>query len=162
MKTFEENKWLIGLGVGLIAFTLVVIWLLGEKPISEEMSSIPEKSYLRNYQVNEVVPTVVDEEQMAKTYLAEYVSLIFNNPKLAYDMLDEEYRIKAYPTYESFTKYIKLLENDKFGQAALLKYEVKMDGDYKVYNLYDIANNNFIFRESSIMNYTVLLDNYTL
>ena len=162
MEKFKENKILITVCLLLIGFTLLIAWIFSSNPNVNDEFELSEREYLRNYKVNEIVPVAVNAEKMAKTYLAEYVALMLNKPEAAYSLLDEEYKEKAYPTYQSFTDYISEIKNEKFAKMTLVKYEVKILKGHRVYNLIDLAENNFIFLESSIMNYKVRLDNYTL
>jgi len=162
MNSLKDNKMLLLIGGILILITLVFVWFYREKGMPEEEYSLSPDTFLKNYKVNEVIPIAVNNEYIAKLYLAEYVNLMINDPQAAYDLLEPAYREKAYPKYSDFTKYIKQIENDKFYRAALTKYAVKTQLGRKVINLYDSAGNNFIFLEKTIMDYTVLLDNYTL
>lgn len=162
MDVIKKNKYLLLGGGCLILLTLFLIWWFRDTIPLEDGYQVSPNAFLKNYEVNEVVPVMIDNEWMARFYLAEYVDLIINDPRRAYELLDEEYRLKAYPNYADFTKYLNKLASNQFYQAILQKYEIKLNNNYKVFDLYDKAGNNFIFREKRIMDYTVLLDNYTL
>ena len=162
MNELKEHKTLIIVCISLIGLALLFVWFVGSRSLGPEIDFDLKEGFLRNYEVNEVIPVTVDDEQMARTYLVEYVSLMINDPEKAYELLDEEYKEKRYPTYESFKSYRDLIINNRFVSATLDRYDIKVYGGYKVFDVIDAAGNNFLFKQSSIMNYKVLLDNYTI
>lgn len=155
MKEFKENKKIIMICAGIILLALLLLLFYNRDQQKEDKYEVGTDSYLKNYQINEAIPVVIDDEGMAQTYLAEYVSLMLNDPEQAYSLLEPAYRDASYPTLQSFKNYLAGIESIIFYQGALAKYEVKREAGYRVFTLYDKANNFYIFKESSIMNYTV-------
>jgi len=163
MDELKKNGPLIIFCAMIIGFTLLLVAIFNMEADEDGHSFLlSDNAFLRNFGVNEAVPVHITEEQMARMYLAEFVHLIMNNPEQAYELLDEAYREAAFPTFESFQEYLVFMRDERFFRATLEKFEVRSERGYRIYDLIDIAGNNFIFQVTSIMNYTVLLDNHTI
>jgi len=162
MQIIKENKVLFIICGSLIIFTLIVVLIFSERGAPEEELFFGRQPFLRNYGINEIIPITITNEQMARMYLADYINLIINNPQQAYGLLEEEYRLREFPSFESFIEHIDSISNQRFYGANLQKYEVRLQGGYRIFNVVDVAGNNFVFREISIMNYEVFLDNNSI
>jgi len=160
MEYIKKHKILLIICLSLILLTLGLLWLFNRNRHLSDFEYQDESYFLRNYEINEVIPVSISDEFVAKLYLSEYITLLVNEPEKAYELLEPTYKEKFYPTYESFAKYIKTLNSAYFYAATLKKYEIRISKGNKEYNLIDLANNNFIFLESGIMDYQVLLHNY--
>ncbi|MBR3255625.1 MAG: hypothetical protein IKF97_05380 [Clostridia bacterium] len=137
-----------------------------------------------NYQDNDIeIIGMVDESKMSKEIknndtniisridmnnkeICEFYFKLFINDALyysedAYNYLDEEYRIKRFGNIENFKKYI---ENKKqvLNTAMMNKYLVNEKDNYKQYVILDNYGNYYIFKETNPMEYSVLLDYYTV
>jgi len=161
MNELNKNKGIILGCVVIIIITLLLVFILNRESFEEEFY-MSDSAFLRNYGINEVIPIRVTEEDMAGMYLAEIVGIIMNNPREAYDLLAEDYREIALPTFEEFMKYVELMHSERFSRGSLEKFEVRTERGYRIYDVVDIDGNNFIFRVTSIFNYTILLDNDTI
>ena len=65
-------------------------------------------------------------------------------------------------TYTDFENALKNIYSTKFLSAKVVSYTVVDKTNYKLFYIIDGDNNTFIFKEKSIMNYTVYLDSYTI
>lgn len=101
----------------------------------------------------------ISESQMPKYYLNNYIKLIKSNAKLAYNLLDEEYKQKRFPTFNEFNTYA---QGKEYMQGAISKYKIIKKDDYTIYVCEDTYGNVYIFKETALMDYTVQLDNYTI
>ena len=99
-----------------------------------------------------------------------YVSDLFNkfkeeiiyNPDLLYNnYLDDEYKNKKFATIETFQSYAKN-NIKKHVIMKVNKYKKSKSDDSTQYICIDQNGNYYIFKEVSVMNYTVILDTYTL
>ena len=99
-----------------------------------------------------------------------YVSDLFNkfkeeiiyNPDLLYNnYLDDEYKNKKFATIETFQSYAKN-NTKKHVIMKVNKYKKSKSDDSIQYVCIDQNGNYYIFKEVSVMNYTVILDTYTL
>lgn len=94
-------------------------------------------------------------------YFSNFKDKVLNNTKDAYELLDEEYRNKRYGNYESYEKYVK--ENyDEIQDASISKYLVNNYEDYTEYVCLDENGRYYIFRQSTMLDYSVILDTYTI
>ena len=138
----------------LVVFSVsyILIDKLTEKEIEEEV-------YLKNYEVNEYIPTYVSDEDMAKIYLNDYIYKMYSNQEEAYNLLDEEYRNKKFGSLENYTNYVYSLQ---YSSYTLSKYYKQEKDGYIIFGVYDTNNNLFIFKTKGVLQYKVYLDNYTV
>ena len=115
--------------------------------------------YIKNYEINEFIPTYISDEDMARIYLNDFVHTMFYETKYAYSLLDDEYKNKKFGSYENFENYVNSLE---FSSYNLLKYYKKQKKEYTIFGVYDKNNNIFIFKTKGVMQYSVYLDDYTV
>ena len=81
--------------------------------------------------------------------------------KEAFNQLNEEYRKKKYSSYEEFEKSM----NNSMKNIVTMKadkYNIKEYDGYKQYIISDQNENFYIFNETAAMDYTVILDTYTI
>lgn len=160
MEFFIENKKTLIICVSLILLGLVVAYFL--KNASYYDDSIEIKEYLKNYKVNEIIPINMDDEQIARKYLTEYLKLIYLNPEKAYDLVLPEYREKRFGNISKFKEYFDNLISDQFFNANIKELQVSRKNKYKQFYIRDINGNTFIFNEYAIKDYKVLFDLITI
>ena len=105
----------------------------------------------------------ISDEQMALNYLEDYNTKALNNPEEAYYLLDEEYRNKRFVGLEDFKKYVE--DNKEKLQDAVLKdysSEYINDSYARKITLCDTYDNYYTIYENAILDYTIMLDNYTI
>lgn len=94
-------------------------------------------------------------------YFKQYILNMVYDTEYAYSLLDNEYREKRFNSYEKFESYVK--DNlEEIEKSILRKYNIKEFEEYNEYVCRDNYNNYYIFKETEPMNYTVLLDQYTI
>lgn len=103
----------------------------------------------------------ISDEQMALNYFQDLRWLILNDSKGLYNKLDEKYKKAKFKTDEEYMSYIENLK-DIILRRKVDKYQIKEYGDYKQYVCMDQKGRYYIFRENAIMEYTLLLDTYTV
>lgn len=155
MKDNIVLKNVIIFAVILLVFTSA--YLIINKFTNKEEIKIDE--YLKNYEVNEYIPTYVSDESMARIYLNHYVNIMHVNPEKAYNLLDVEYRNKKFNTLDNYKNYINSL---MYSTYELDRFYVESKDGYKIYGLYDTNGNMYIFKTKGVMQYTVYLDDYTV
>ena len=103
----------------------------------------------------------VYEEISDSTYILDlverYKEEAIYNPELAFDNLDNEYRVKRFGTLDSFKEYV----NDNMN-IEIEKYVITKADDYTQYMCMDTKGYYYIFRETGLMKYTLILDIHTL
>ena len=162
MEFVKENKIILIICTSLILIALFISYLLNGNIFSSPNEYIEVNEYLKNYEINEIVPVTMSEEQMARKYLSEYIKLIILDPNRAYDLIVPEYREKRFGNISKFNEYFEDLLSDNFGNAKVSKLSTKLSDSYKEFYIVDSNKNTFIFREYSIMQYEVMFDIYTI
>ena len=130
----------------------------------ESINNINVTKLEENIEVNDKntykYQTIMDED-FSKEYMLSYKRLALGAPEMMYEKLNEEYRNKRFGSLEAFKQYVN--ENhDKIYSTALSTYLVEEKEGYKQYVLTDQKGNYYIFRETSPMEYTLILDTYTI
>ncbi len=137
---------------------------------------------------NRIIYQNYSEEEVIEEYLQDYLENALFNIEAAYNSLDIEYKqlkfknINEYKTYvnnnremlESMCKatwktYTDFNNSDEFekyfaqiNKNGLDKYQISKDNNNKRYICIDTYGNYYIFSVESIMNYTIMLDTYTV
>lgn len=128
--------------------------------LGEEIdASVPES--IEKNGSNQYSHKVIDEETYVRDLFSKYRTDILYYPEIAYNSLDEEYRKARFGTLEDFKAYAK----ETVRQSLLMqaeKYNKTQTDDYTQYTCIDGNGNYYIFRETSTMKYTLLLDTYTI
>lgn len=103
----------------------------------------------------------ISDEQYVTDLFAKYQEETLFDEDDAYYHLDEEYRNKRFGTIDNFKKYLH--DNiEKNVTMKLSKYQRNVYDDYTEYICLDEDGNYYFFNESSIMNYSMYLDAYTI
>lgn len=160
IKFIKEHKM-------LFVLVLLFIFLLGFYFIREYIASknVYNESYLngedyimvpKSYGVNEYSITNITEEQMVLIYLNDFKSYLYNDINYAYQLLNEQYRTIKFGTIDNFINYIKTININ----TDIDRYSV--NGSNDIYTIYTKDNNKYIFKVTSVMEYEVYLDDYTV
>ncbi len=161
MEFIKENKKTLIICSLILLFGLLIAYLI-DKDVFNNNEDSNNREYLKNYQVNEIIPINMNEEQIARKYLAEYVKLIIVDPELAYDLLEPEYREERFNNINKFKDYFANLLSDRFIDGNVKELNVTSKGSYKQFYIVDSNDNTFIFNEYSIMQYKVMFDIITI
>lgn len=153
MKNNKEIKNIIIFAVILLVFA--GLYILVDKYLNKEE---PEE-FLKNYEVNEYIPTYIADEDLTKIYLNEYVHTMYTDTEKAYELLDKEYKEKKFGSLQNFQEYVN---NLTYSNYMLDRFYVDTKGKYTIYGAFDTNGNIFIFKTNGIMQYTVYLDDYTV
>ena len=154
----KEHKSLII----IITILLVVLILIGVLIFNGNEDQNYNRKYDESktkYKINEVVPIYVNQEQMAKKYLSEYINLIVFDEEKAFELLDESFSQRYFSgDFDAFSKYINSLKTKQFVQAKVTGYDIRKIEGKTYYYVKDLDGNQFLFKESEIRNYTVVID----
>ena len=130
----------------------------------------------------------VTEEETIKAYFENYIQKAIYYPEEAYNQLDEDYSKNRFGSFKNFEKYLQenrwkiesldiysakdeqdfetideYVEYMKNYQLKdLSKYQVKRYNNYTIYTCIDDYGDYYIFKVKGAMDYTVLLDEYTV
>lgn len=110
---------------------------------------------------NEFVYNRISEESIIRNYISYYKTNALKNSTIAYNLLDEEYREKKFGDIEKYKKYVN--DNKEMISSSILNsYQINNNDGYTQYICIDNLGNYYIFKETAIMEYTVILDTYTI
>lgn len=147
-----------------------------------EIKSIENKEY------NVYKNSYPSDETYVTALLENYINRALYNVELAYKTLDTQYREKKFSNVQEYKNFIKEneekylsydMENTKkleefanidqyllylktFKQIELVSFKVEVYNEYKEYVCIDSQDNYYIFKETSPMQYTIMLDTYTI
>ena len=142
----KEHKSLII----IITILLVVLILIGVLIFNGNEDQNYNRKYDESktkYKINEVVPIYVNQEQMAKKYLSEYVNLIVFDEEKAFELLDESFSQRYFSgDFDAFSKYINSLKTKQFVQAKVTGYDIRKIEGKTYYYVKDLDGNQFLFK----------------
>lgn len=116
-------------------------------------------NYLKNYEVNQYIPTYISDEAMAKIYLNDYIYNMYYDTKKAYELLDIDYRTQKFGSYENYITYVNSLT---YSTYKLEKYYKEVSGEYIIFGVYDSNGLFYAFKTNGVLQYSVYLDDYTV
>lgn len=103
----------------------------------------------------------IKDEDLIRKYISNYKINVIYNTRQSYYLLDKEYREKRFKNIEEYEKYIN--DNiDTIKASILNRYKVTKEDDIMIYDYIDNNENHYIIRETAIMQYSILLDDYTV
>lgn len=124
--------------------------------VYENENSIEKNNY------NEFKIEIIKTERIAQMHLEHYRDLSIEYPEIAYNnYLDKDYREKRFGTLENYKKYIEDNKNE-LEYVQITKYFVESESNETKYVCLDQYENTYTFSENATMQYSVLLDTYTL
>ncbi len=103
----------------------------------------------------------MSEEDEARAYFDNFSKLEIENPEEAYSKIDDEYKKIRFPEYSDYQEYVEEYRNI-IETGALTKYSVNYEEEYTEYVVIDNYENSYTIRTTSVMDYKVKLDNYTI
>lgn len=160
MSNIYKNKKIIFVCIILILVSFAIF--LVNKANSVKIESKENYEYLKKYSSNEYVPIHVTEEDIVKKYLNDYKNNMLNDVEEAYYSLNKEYREKKFINLDGYKEYVKNSITLSMYSMEVDKYNTFTIEGYKAFNIYDKSGNQYIFKEISIMNYEVYLDDFTI
>ena len=117
---------------------------------------------VENRKYNKFKFETIKDETYAKDLLSSYTqSIKYNNIEYSYNKLHEKYKTNRFKDISDYEKYIQD-NKENIVKSALKSYKVNKYEDYNQYICMDYSGNYYIFNENGIMNYTLILDTYTV
>lgn len=161
MDNLLKNKKTI-----IICFVLLVVVIVFSLFIkNKNIFNSEERKYeemLEKYEANQYIPIYVTESDIANKYLNDYKNLMLNDLNAAYELVNDSYKNKKFGSFEIFKEYIVDQYSLAFYNMSVKEYNVVNNNGYKFYYIRDTRDRLYIFKELSIMNYEVYLDNFTV
>lgn len=154
MKEFKFKDVLIIVLIILIVASIIYLPKILNKNKSDfDYQKIEVKEI---YKANEIIPLYVNDEQMAKIYLRDYINNLINDMNGSYDLLDKNYRDERFGNINDYKSFIDSLKISYDSQVK--RFAVYTSSIYKFYDVYDQDNNRFIFKTNGVMQYNVYFD----
>ena len=137
------------------------------EPINQNISDfskfeiISKDVAISNNGSNMLSNTYSDVIVRVQNYIETYKILALAKTEYAYNLLDEEYRIAHFGSFDNFKKYV---ENNKEDIKKIIadSYLTEYDNGITDYIIKDQYDNLYIFSEKSPLEYTLKLDTYTI
>ena len=107
--------------------------------------------------VYKLVP--ISKNSMAERYFNLYNTYLECDKEASYYLLDKEYREKRFGTVQ---EYVKFITENKLENSIINKYQVKDYEGYTQFICMDNTGKYYIFNEKSVMNFSIILDTYTI
>lgn len=100
-------------------------------------------------------------EFMSKEYFYNFQYRMIYDYNNFYNMIDEKYRNKRFENKDEYIEYLK--ENyDTIMNMTIQEYQVEENLDYNEYVCLNNKNTYYTIKVKNVMEYTVVLDDYTL
>lgn len=128
---------------------------------NDKDTKILEQQNIEKNEYNEYKIKVATDEQMAHEHFTKLKSDIKFDLEYVYSVLDEEYKQKKYKNYEEFENSIKERRTEII-TSTLQEYKVEVYYGGVRYTCMDQNGNYYIFDDKGAMQYSLILDNYTL
>lgn len=154
----------------------------------KESIEMPTIQKIERKEYNNYDKTVITEEDIVNKYFNRYIKDMLYDTQYAYIKLDQEYKNAKFPSFQDYQTYInnrseelksfipeemKIPEDFQteeeymnylynYESKGVDKYKIDKKSDYTQYTIIDDYGNYYIMRVSYPMNYTVILDTYTI
>lgn len=161
LENLKNNKKIIIFCVVLIV-TGLTIFLYSDNKERFQVEEYYQEEVIKKYEANSYIPVYVTENDMANKYLNDFKNLLFSDINEAYDILNNNYKKKKFGNLDSFSNYVADLLSVSVYSMKVDKFSVNRNNGYKFYYIKTSSGETFIFKEISIMNYEVFLDDYTV
>lgn len=148
-------------------FLIIVVVILGvvylPGILKKNKYDLSNTSYRKNivkdkYNVNEYISVYVDDEQMSKKYLKDFLNNVFNDFDASYNLLNKEFREYKFGGLTKYREYIESLNLSY--STGIFKYSTYEVSGYKYYDLYDKSGHRFIFKTNGVLQYEVFFEDY--
>lgn len=111
-----------------------------------------EKNRYNSYEEEELT-----DEDICEQYMIMYKRLMLSNSNEAYKYLDSEYRDIKYGSFQDYQNFIADNKDD-INDLVMTAYAI----NEKQFVCKDDTNNYYIFNVNNVLDYTVILDTYTV
>lgn len=144
-----------------IIIIIITIMLFSKRTTQKDINEMEEFNNIENNN-NEVANYNITDFEVLRKYFEDYKYKATNNPELAFNLLNQEYRERKFNNDISRYKEYVQKNMDRFKDANIIKHGVITEGKTKKYIFIDNYNNYYELDEIGNYEYTIILDNYTL
>lgn len=123
--------------------------------VNKEIEAIDSNNY------NTFREQTITYKYLCNQYLIIFKRLMLVKPEIAYNYIDEEYKLNRFATLNDYLNYISK-NRDEIEKISLDSYGYNIFPGYTEYICKDNYGNVYTFNEKYVMNFTVILDTYTI
>ena len=110
---------------------------------------------------NSYIDANVKDSEIILEYIERFKNKIIDDIEGSYDLINNNYKNARFDNIESYKEYINK-NMIKIQRLSIDGYQKKIDNNVTRYILKDNSDNIYIIEETSIMNFTIYLDAYTV
>ena len=121
--------------------------------------SLEENVKIEKNQNNTYKDIVANDQFIVSNMMNDFKFKTKYEDEKAYNILNKDYREEKFKTFEEFEKY---LETASIKKAILKEYSKIENSKGTTYIAIDQYGNSYVFEESAVMEYNVMLDTYTI
>lgn len=104
--------------------------------------------------LNKFKPLEPTDEEKCQMLLDDIIDKLINDTQQAYNLLTDKCKQESFPTYQDLKKYVE--EKEDFENSInAKKYKIEKEVGNTTYIVIDEYNNQYIFYETTPLNYTV-------
>ncbi len=104
--------------------------------------------------------TNINNEQMAIYYFADIKNRVYEGDAL-YNLLDSQYKEKKFSNMDEYNTYLNKMK-DYIINRNIVNYKINNYDGYTQFILIDQEGSYYIVNETAVMEYTLILDTYTI
>lgn len=116
-------------------------------------------SKIENRKYNKYSYQLISDEFYCNDLFKSYINRLKYNLDNTYNLLEQNYKNKKFANIEDYKEFI---ENINVNDILLNSYSIRKNGNKKDIICLDNYGRTYIFYEAYVMNYTVVLDTYTI
>lgn len=137
------------------------------EPIKDENVNLQEikvnqtQTEIATNEHNQYTSITANYETTVKDYTNLYKRLALGSPERMYELLDKDYKAAKFGSLDNFKKYVQANKTETIGINPQ-QYQVTQQGKETQYVVIDQNGAYYIIREKGVLDYTILLDTYTI
>ncbi len=160
-ETKQKNEFGMMISVDSANMTYEIYPSGYEYDVEKGKELIISSSEIENRKYNKYKYQAISNETYCKDLMEDYKNRLMYDIEGAYNSLDQEYKKAKFENLEAFENYVKNNYN-KLITANVKSYNKDILDNYVQYVVEDNQGQEYIFRETATMKYSVLLDTYTI
>lgn len=157
-----ETKLIVQIDMQNLTFCVIpyqYMQKLGYDKLKLGDSCTIDHKQIEENQYNTYKMTPISKDSTAERYFNIFLKHLKFDTQKSYELLDTQYRQQKFGSVNEYIKYVK---DNALTEIALKAYKVYTYTDYNQYVCIDNKNRYYIFNENGVMNFTTLLDTYTI
>ncbi len=138
------------------------------EPIKEDVTDIKNikvngtETTIEENANNKYISITSNYEETVKDYTNLYKRLALGNPEEMYKLLDKDYKQAKFGSLEKFKQYIETNKAEIIGINPQQYQVTDGENNTKQYVIIDQNGRYYIVREKGVLDYSILLDTYTI